>query len=365
MSAQDGNTPAEALGVAVAARVPVLLWGAPGTGKTSAIRAMASAMGLPCETVIASIREPSDFAGLPVITGNAVRFAPPLWATRLAAAGTGVLFLDELSTAPPAVQAALLRVVLERTVGDLTLPDDVAVVAAANPPEQAADGWDLSAPLANRLCHLTWETSPRRIADGLAGGWAPPPVPLLPAGWTAGEQLNRGVVGAFLHVRPALAIAPPANPSEAGRGWPSPRTWEMAARLMTAADAARASEQARSALVRGAVGDGAGVEFLAWLVEMDLPDPEEALASPASFRLPERGDRAYAALAAIAAAVAAEPTPERWTAGWQVLGNCAAAAPDIAATAARVLARCRPDGTPLPAEIKLFAPVLRAAGLLG
>jgi len=365
LQAGDGNVAAEALGVAVAARVPVLLWGAPGTGKTSAIRAMAEAMGLPCETVIASIREPSDFAGLPVVTGDVVRFAPPLWATRLAEAGTGVLFLDELSTAPPAVQAALLRVVLERTVGDLTLPEDVAVVAAANPPEQAADGWDLSAPLANRLCHLSWETSPRGIAEGLASGWAPPPVPLLPAGWTAGEPLNKSLVAAFLQVRPALAIAPPDNASDAGRGWPSPRTWEMAARLMTAAEAAKATDQARSALIRGAVGDGAGVEFLAWLVEMDLPDPEEVLANPAAFRLPERGDRAYAALAAVAAAVAAEPTPERWTAAWQVLGGCAEAAPDVAATAARVLAKCRPDGMPLPAEIKLFAPVLRDAGLLG
>jgi ATPase family associated with various cellular activities (AAA) len=364
MRAQDGNAAAEALGVAVAARVPVLLWGAPGTGKTSAIRAMAAAMGLPCETVIASIREPSDFAGLPVVTGNAVRFAPPLWAIRLADAGTGVLFLDELSTAPPAVQAALLRVVLERTVGDLTLPADVAVVAAANPPEQAADGWDLSAPLANRLCHLSWQTSPRSIADGLAGGWAAPSVPLLPPEWLAAEQLHKGIVAAFLQVRPALAIAPPSSAAEAGRGWPSPRTWEMAARLMTAADAARASDQARSALIRGAVGDGAGVEFLAWLVEMDLPNPEEVLADPESFRLPERGDRAYAALASIAAAVAAEPTPQRWTAGWQVLGGCAAAVPDIAATAARVLARCRPDGAPLPPEITLFAPVLRDAGLL-
>lgn len=364
MSSQDGNAAAEALGVAVAARVPVLLWGAPGTGKTSAIRAMADAIGLPCETVIASIREPSDFAGLPIVAGDVVRFAPPQWARRLDEAGTGVLFLDELSTAPPAVQAALLRVVLERTVGDLTLPADVAVVAAANPPEQAADGWDLSAPLANRLCHLTWETTPRSIADGLAGGWAAPVVPLLPAGWSAAEQLHKGIIAAFLHARPALAIAPPASAMEAGRGWPSPRTWEMAARLMTATDAAKATDQARSALVRGAVGDGAGVEFLAWLVDMDLPDPEEALANPASFRLPDRGDRAYAALASIAAVVAAEPTPERWNAGWQVLGGCADAAPDVAATAARVLARCRPDGTALPAEVRLFAPVLRDAGLL-
>src|SRR6202163_48638 len=201
----------EALGVAVAAHVPVLLWGAPGTGKTSTIRAMAEAMGWPCETVIASIREPSDFAGLPVVVGDGVRFAPPGWARRLAESGRGLLFLDELSTAPPAVQAALLRVVLERVVGDLELPQDVSVVAAANPPEQAADGWDLSAPLANRLCHLAWEIDPRAVADGLAGGWAAPVVPTLPQGWAAELGLALALVAAFLHVRPALACAPPSD----------------------------------------------------------------------------------------------------------------------------------------------------------
>jgi hypothetical protein len=358
------NPAVEALGVAVAARVPVLLWGAPGTGKTSAIRAMAEAMGLPCETVIASIREPSDFAGLPIVVGDGVRFAPPMWARRLADAGHGLLFLDELSTAPPAVQAALLRVVLERAVGDLTLPDQVAVVAAANPPEQAADGWDLSAPLANRLCHLSWEADPRAVADGLAGGWTAPSVPLIPDGRQAEEILSRGLVAAFLHVRPALACAPPTDAASAGRGWPSPRTWEMAAKLMAAGNAAGATQDARSALIRGAVGDGAGIEFLAWLVEMDLPDPEVVLADPSAFRLPERGDRAYAALAAVAAAVAGNLTAERWTAGWRVLGLAADSAPDVAAVAARVLARCRPEGAALPDEIKRFAPVLRDAGLL-
>ena len=159
----------------------------------------------------------------------------PAWARRLAEAGRGLLFLDELSTAPPAVQAALLRVVLERAVGDLTLPDEVAVVAAANPPEQAADGWDLSAPLANRLCHLSWRAHPRSVADGLAGGWAAPVIPPLPDGWQAEEILARGLVAAFLHVRPALACAPPTDAASAGRGWPSPRTWEMAGRLMAAA----------------------------------------------------------------------------------------------------------------------------------
>ena len=78
---------------------------------------------------------------------------------------------------------------------------------------------------------------------------------------------------------------------------------------------------------------------------MDLGDPEAALEDPASFVLPERGDRVYAALSAVAAAVAANPTPERWVAGWKVLARAGETTADVAAMAARVLARCRPDGS--------------------
>ncbi|HEX7167725.1 MAG TPA: MoxR family ATPase, partial [Acidimicrobiales bacterium] len=257
-----GDAITEALGIAVAARVPVLLWGAPGTGKTSAIRAMAEAAGLPCETVIAAIREPSDFSGLPVVADGVVRFAPPRWAERLAHAGAGVLFLDEISTAPPAVQAALLRVVLERVVGDLPLPPGVVVVAAANPPEQAADGWDLSAPLANRFCHLDWQVDAAAFARGVAGGWAPAPLPALDESWESRLAAGRGLVAAFVTARPALTVDVPSDASRSGRAWPSPRTWEMAARLWTAADAAGASSAARTALVVGTVGEAAGLEFL-------------------------------------------------------------------------------------------------------
>ncbi|MBW3573385.1 MAG: MoxR family ATPase [Actinobacteria bacterium] len=362
MSGQE--TTVQALGVAVAAGVPVLLWGAPGTGKTSAIRAMADAAGWPCETVIAAIREPSDFSGLPVVIGGVVHFAPPRWAERLADSGRGLLFLDEISTAPPAVQAALLRVVLERVVGDLDLPDDVVVVAAANPPEQAADGWDLSAPLANRFCHLDWEVDAAVFAQGIVGGWPAPVIPVLPEGWQDALAAERAMVSAFVSVRPGLTCALPTDAARAGRGWPSPRTWEMAARLSCASRVVGAGRAVTTALVNGAVGQGPGTEFLLWQEEMDLPDPETVLAQPDLFVVPERGDRAYAALSAVAAAVAARPTVDRWQAGWKVVAKVGAHTPDVAAVAARTLARCRPPAAVAPAEVKLFAPLLKDAGLM-
>jgi MoxR-like ATPase len=143
-----------ALRAAGRAGVAVCLWGDPGIGKSALIHAAAEADSVPCETVIGSLREPSDFAGLPVVTDDGVRLEPPAWAKRLHAAQAGYLFLDELSTSPPAVQAAMLGVALERRVGDLLLPRAVQVVAAANPPERAADGWDLTPPLANRFGRL-------------------------------------------------------------------------------------------------------------------------------------------------------------------------------------------------------------------
>lgn len=354
----------EALAIAAAARVPVLLWGGPGTGKSSMVKALADSQGWPCEVVIASIREPSDFAGLPVVIGEGVRFAPPSWATNLAEAGQGVLFLDEISTAPPAVQAALLRVVLERTVGDLQLPDDVVVIAAANPPDQAADGWDLSAPLANRFCHLDWTVDAAAIAEGFTAGFPVPTAPSLPADWHKAKVRARADVATFLLLRPGLASAPPTERTAAGRAWPSPRSWEMAADLLAASRAVGLRPEVTSILVGGCVGGGPGIEFLSWLSELDLPDPEQVLADPESFELPERGDRAYAVLTSVAAAIAANNTPDRWARGWVVLGRAGESAPDVAALAARILARCRPEGAATPPQAAVFLPLLRDAGLV-
>lgn len=361
MSNNDVTT--EAAAVAVGIGAPVILWGAPGTGKTSVIRGLADAWGLECEVVVASIHDPTDFSGLPVVGDEGVSLAPPAWARRLSERGSGVLFLDELTTAPPAVQAALLRVVLERTVGDLALPPGVRVVAAANPPDQAADGWDLAAPLANRFCHLDWGAEAGAFAQGLVEGWPAPTLPVVPPGWEAELSGARGVLAAFISARPGLLLGVPQS-TGASRAWPSPRSWELAARLWAAASAAGVSDEAHATLVAGCVGEGPALEWLSFLSDLDLPDPEALLADPASFELPKRGDLALAVLSAVAAAVVERTTGERWEAAWQIVERAAASHPDVAATAARSLARCRPDGAAAPESAAALVPVLTAAGLL-
>ncbi|MFJ6854368.1 AAA family ATPase [Streptomyces sp. NPDC091271] len=360
----------EALALAVTANQPVLLWGEPGIGKSAGMEQLAAGLGLELETVIASVHEPSDFAGLPVVGDDpavtGVPMAPPDWAVRLARAGRGLLFFDELSSAPPAVQAALLRVVLERRVGSLRLPEAVRVVAAANPPSSAADGWHLSPPLANRFVHLRWTHDPRTVARGMAGTWPDLNVPVVdPARVPGAAARARGAVSGFLTARPGLVHHIPADAESRGRAWPSPRTWDMALRLLATGYAAGAGREAVAAVLTGAVGDGAGIELLSYLEHLDLPDPDRVLADPDAFSLPGRGDRQLAFLIAVVAAVQGDLTRERWEAGWAVLAKAVdAGVPDVAARAAVDLAGMRSLDWPVPPGIDGFLDLLRQSGAL-
>ncbi|MEV5754854.1 AAA family ATPase [Actinoallomurus sp. NPDC052308] len=364
------NPQLEALALAVSANLPVLLWGEPGIGKSAALQQLAAGLGVPLETVIASVHEPSDFAGLPIIgddpAASGVPMAPPDWAVRLATAGRGLVFFDELSSAPPAVQAALLRVVLERRVGSLTLPETVRVVAAANPPSSAADGWHLSPPLANRFVHLQWTHDPRTVARGMAGTWPEITIPRVDPGRVPSAVARaRGAISGFLTARPGLTHHLPEDAEGRGRGWPSPRTWEMTLRLLATGYATGADQKAVAAAVVGAVGDGTGLELLSYLEELDLPDPNRVLADPNAFALPERGDRQLAFLTAVVSAVQTNLTRRRWEAGWTVLAKAVdAGVPDVAARAAADLAVLRDTDWPVPSGIDAFIDLLQLSGAL-
>src|SRR4051794_5733220 len=218
------------------AGVAVCLWGDPGIGKSALIQAAAAADDVPCEIVIGSLREPSDFAGLPVVSDEGVRLEPPSWAKRLHEARAGYLFLDELSTSAPAVQAAMLGVALERRVGDLLLPREVQVVAAANPPERAADGWDLTPPLANRFLHIAYAPAVDGWVDGMTAGFAFPAAGHVALPSRERKSIARANVAAFIRSRPSLLDAFPSNASSSGRAWPSRRTWTMTADVLALLD---------------------------------------------------------------------------------------------------------------------------------
>ncbi|MFJ5637333.1 AAA family ATPase [Streptomyces goshikiensis] len=355
------DTQLEALSLAVAADMPVLLWGEPGIGKTAALTQLAESLDLPLTTVIASVHEPSDFSGLPVIGDDpavqGVPMAPPDWAVRLVRAGRGLLFLDELSTAPPAVQAALLRLVLERRIGALRLPPGVRIVAAANPRSSAADGWELSPPLANRFVHLRWTHDHEVVVRGLGGTWPRATLPRLdPERLTGAVDLARRAVCGLLTTRPALVHRLPSGESGRGGPWPSPRSWDMTLRLIAFATAAGSSREVLSLLVRGSVGDGPGLELLAGLDRMELPDPEELLADPAGAALPERGDLRQATLDGVVEAVRRRPERSRWDAAWTLLVRALeTGAPDLVVVPATVLAALRRAEWDVPEAIERLA----------
>ncbi|MGW9069195.1 AAA family ATPase [Streptomyces yangpuensis] len=351
----------EALTLAVAADLPVLLWGEPGIGKTAALTQLAASLDLPLTTVIASVHEPSDFSGLPVVGDDPARqgvpMAPPDWAVRLVRAGRGLLFLDELSTAPPAVQAALLRLVLERRVGALQLPPGVRIVAAANPRSSAADGWELSPPLANRFVHLQWTHDHEVVVRGLGGTWPRATLPRLDAqALPAAVDFARRAVCGFLTTRPPLVHRLPSGETRRGGAWPSPRSWDMTLRLIAFATAAGSSREVLSMLVRGTVGDGPALELLAALDRMELPDPEVLLADPATADLPERGDQRQAVLEGIVSAVCRRPEKARWDAAWAIMVRALeTGAPDLVVVPATSLAALRREEWDVPAEIERLA----------
>lgn len=368
----DYENAAMALGICMSARIPVLLWGNPGEGKTAAVES-AARLGWHVETVIITHSEPSDFAGLPVVRPDGtVTLAPPAWAQRLAAHdGPSVAFFDEFSTASPALQAAALRPLTHYEVGAIQLPDTVSFVAAANPSDVAAAGWELAAPTASRFVHLDWSMPYDVFAEGLVTGhWPALPVFETPANYRELLDHERVLVSGFLRVRESQLSAIPKNAADRGRAFPTPRTWDYAARLAAFATGVGATDAVRHLLIAGAIGDTAAHEYLQWSASHDLPDPEELLADPSAADFEGmRSDRVYVTLQGVLAAFSRNPTSSRWSAALDV---CAAAARardtgiDPAVPVVRSLLRpsLRPGGASVPSSIAVFAPALQLAGLI-
>jgi hypothetical protein len=324
------------------------------------MKCLAEALQMYMVDLTASIHEPADFGGYPTPNGERMRFLPPEWAYVLAQKGKGILFLDEVSCAPPAVQAALLKVVLERKVGDLYMPETIVPVAAANPPEEAAAGWDMSPPMANRWLHLYPKLDAAEWAQGIVTGFPNPDIYRLPENWEAHKPKFLGLGAGFCRTRITSLYKKPDDETSAGKAWPSPRTWEMLCILLAALESLGPDPDCANELAAGSIGEGMAIEFFHWVDEQDLPDPEELLKNPVKSHFPERGDRLFAATGAVVSAIAGNTTLERWAKGWKVLKIASEIQLDVAAAVARGLAKMRPEGAKAPKEALVFKDILDA-----
>ena len=341
---------------------PVLLWGDPGVGKTARLAAFAAEAGYAFFPVVLSHYDPVEFHGVLSVDPETrrVRRAMPDWAGPevFDPAVDSLIFLDELSTATPAQQAAALRLLSERELGGRKLSPRCRIVAAANPPECAAGGQDLSAPAANRFVHVRMSADVDDFSSHFPSMWAGTGsgLELLPAPSAEDLARARALVAAFVRRRPNLIHAMPADPVAVGGPWPSPRSWELCSRLI----AGERDNERVLAAAAATVGEAAATEFAAFLRECELPDPESILADPESAPLPERGDILYAAVSAAAAAAISRPTRDRVRAVWVYLRRAAEAGhADVAAPVIRPLLQGTGSHFSPVSEPALLAPFRR------
>lgn len=265
----------KSLRVAIKTKQPCFLWGAPGIGKSNVVKQVADEQELQLTDVRAVLLDPVDLRGLPHVNGdNRAHWCTPEFLPR---EGKGILFLDELNAAPQLVQAACYQLVLDRKLGEYTLPDGWVVVAAGNRETDKAVTSRMPSALANRFVHLNFEVD--------LGDWTQ---------WALNNGIKTEII-AFLRFRPGLLHN--FNPSNGEKAFPSPRSWEFVSNLLSA----NPEPEIEYELISGTVGEGAAAELLGFLkIFRNLPNPDVVLMSPENAPVPEDPATLYAICGALA-----------------------------------------------------------------
>jgi MoxR-like ATPase len=252
----------------------LMMWGAPGIGKSSIVNQVAKKHKMEVIDLRLSQLAPTDIRGLPFVENGVARFAPPSF---LPQSGSGILFLDEINLAAPAIQNVAMQLVLDRRVGDYVVPDSWFIVSAGNRVEDRAAVNQMPAPLTNRFNHMTVE------------------VDLV--SWKSYAITNgiREEIISFMNFKPNLLH----NFSKNAIAWPSPRTWEMASELLDIGLG-----------VEAAVGEGAASEFNSFKrLYSRLPDVDKILQGDKSVKAPKEPSLLYAITGSL---VSRSQTPENF-----------------------------------------------------
>ncbi|VVC05830.1 Uncharacterised protein [uncultured archaeon] len=245
-------------------RLPVFLWGGPGVGKSSVIRQLIEAAGGICIDIRLSQMSPTDIIGIPYFDKNVglMKFAPPsrLPSEELASKYPIIgLLLDELSSAPPSVQAAAYELILDRRAGEYHLPENVMVFAAGNRESDRGVTYRLAAPLANRMGHFELKVDFDSWLD-----WA-----LI----TNQHPLTVSYLSAY------HASLYDFDPESISKSFPSPRSWEFFSRLLyTDTKENPLSDSEMNDLCASCVGAGEAIKFMTFQkIGKNLPKPMDIL----------------------------------------------------------------------------------------
>ena len=257
---------------------PLMVWGAPGLGKSTVIRELAREYGVDFIDVRLAQREPVDIRGLPVPTDKGVEWRVSAEWPR-DPKSKGIILFDELTAADRSLQVAAYEFILDRRLGDLyRVPDGWYICAAGNRVEDRAVATTMSSALANRFLHVELESH--------ADDWLD---------WATKHEIHPSVSG-FIRFRPEMLFNQQDENLE--RGWPSPRSWERVSTMMKVLPE---DEELLRRTVYGLIGNRAGVEFIAFhqtAVRMDV----KAIMLDASkeLKIPEKADLRYALCAGAA-----------------------------------------------------------------
>ncbi|MGB5670918.1 MAG: MoxR family ATPase, partial [Sedimenticolaceae bacterium] len=268
---------------------PVMLWGPPGVGKSDMIRQTGERHSAPVIDIRLSQMEPSDLRGIPFRNGDFVEWAAPAILPDAGRHGDqGILFLDEITSAPPSVSAAAYQLILDRRLGEYEVPAGWAIFAAGNRQGDRGVTYTMPAPLANRFSHFEVDT---HLDDWVA--------------WAYQHDIDERVIG-FLRFRPELLFD--FDPAHNPVAFPSPRSWEFAHRsLHKFGD----HEQLLQGALQACVGPAAGIELTAFVNSLDkMPDLDDILAGR-EVPVPTEIDLQYAVAAALVGrAIRAQEGPD-------------------------------------------------------
>jgi len=256
---------------------PVMIWGPPGVGKSQLVATVADNHSVPLIDVRLSQLEPSDLRGIPFRTNDLVEWAVPGMLPSAERHGeAGILFLDEITSATPAVSAAAYQLILDRCLGDYRVPEGWVIFAAGNRQGDRGVTYSMPTPLANRFTHFSFDVN---LDDWVL--------------WAHQQQIDERVI-AFLRFRPELLFD--FDPALDPVAFPTPRSWEFAHHALKKFDT---NAVILANALQACVGEAAGIELNAFIENLDnLPDVEAIVAGD-NVPVPQSIDLQYALAASL------------------------------------------------------------------